>query len=182
VAVCDQGQPDNEASEARFVEMLTFHQPDLLAYISSIMIGDSNARDVLQDTNVALWSHRNDFDSRRPFFPWACGFAFNKVLAYRQTRRRSRLLFNDEMLQEISQAYLQESAGSDAQLIALRSCLQKLGQKHRELIHDRYIKNVSVNGLATRLGGTANQISARLYRIRKALADCIQKVLATEPH
>lgn len=178
--VCDQSSLEKRDVEARFVELLTYYQRNLLAYISSIMLGDSNSRDVLQDTNVALWSHRDEYDESRPFFPWACGFAYHRVLAYRQSRRRSRLLFNDEMMQEISEAYLKEAAAGDAQLTALKTCLQKLDQKQQKLIHDRYIENISIASIAAQIGGTANQISARLYRIRKALAECIHKVMALE--
>jgi RNA polymerase sigma-70 factor, ECF subfamily len=174
--VSDTGSADTNDRESRFVEMLTFYQRDLLAYISSLMIGDANARDVLQDANVALWSHRNDYDVSRPFFPWAGGFAYKQVLAHRQTQRRSRLLFNDEMLQAISDAYLQEAVGGDSQLIALRTCLQKLGESHSQLIRERYLENLPIKNIAARMGRTANQISARLYRIRKVLAECIQKL------
>ena len=68
----------------RFVELLTAHQRDLFSYIDTLMAGDTATPDVLQDTNLALWSRLADFDFERPFLPWAFGFAYQRVLAWRR--------------------------------------------------------------------------------------------------
>lgn len=164
----------------KFVELLTSHQRDLYAYINTLLIGDAAASDVLQDTNLDLWARLDDFDFGRPFLPWAYGFAFQRVLAFRKTKRRSRLVFSDEVVQLISDTYVSDPADADARLGALRTCLNKLDDRQKQLIRERYVAKLSVKTLAARLGSTANQISARLYRIRKILAKCVEGVLAKE--
>ena len=71
----------------QFVNWLTSHQRDLYTYINTMLLGDSAAVDVLQDTNLDLWAHVDDFDFNRPFLPWAYTFAFHRVLAFRKSSR-----------------------------------------------------------------------------------------------
>jgi RNA polymerase sigma-70 factor (ECF subfamily) len=169
--------PDR-ASE--FVRLLTAHQRDLYAYVNTLLVGDIAAVDVLQDTNLDLWKRMDEFDFDRPFLPWAYGFAYQRVLSFRKTRSRSRLLFSDQMMQLVSESYLSDVVAADARLAALQKCLQRLNLKQRQLIRERYVGKASVKMLAARVGSTANQISARLYRLRRMLAKCIEANLTAE--
>jgi RNA polymerase sigma-70 factor, ECF subfamily len=157
----------------RFVELLTSHQRDLYVYINTMLLGHSAAADILQDTNLDLWASIDDFDFSRPFLPWAYTFAYHRILAFRKATGRSRLVFSDEILDLINAACVRDDTRADVRLAALQRCLEKLKVEHSQLIQDRYIERVSVKMLAARLGMSANQISARLYRIRKILAKCI---------
>jgi RNA polymerase sigma-70 factor (ECF subfamily) len=121
-----------------------------------------------------------NYDCTRPFLAWAYGFAFQRVLAYRKSRRRSRLVLSDDMVQLISDVYVRDSTSADARLTALHKCLDKLEPEQGQLIRDRYIEKMSVKTIAARLGHSTNQISARLYRIRQVLGRCIQTTLVAE--
>ncbi|HMP07145.1 MAG TPA: sigma-70 family RNA polymerase sigma factor [Lacipirellulaceae bacterium] len=163
-----------------FVEMLTSHQRSLYAYISMLLMGDPGAADVLQDTNLDLWARAGDFDFERPFLPWAFGFARQRVMAYRKSRSRSRLVFGEEAINRIEGACAQAAASADARLAALQRCLQKLDAKQAQLIQERYISKSSLRIMAARLGDTAHNIASRLHRIRQRLSRCVQATLATE--
>jgi RNA polymerase sigma-70 factor, ECF subfamily len=165
---------DQRDPATRFVEILTLYQRDLYTYINTLLLGDSAAADVMQDTNLDLWAHYSEFDFSRPFLPWAYTFAYHRVLAFRKSAGRSRLVFGDDVLEQIRQAYVKDETPADARLVALQSCLNKLNDAQRELIQHRYVERIPVQTLSQRFGGTANQISARLYRIRKILAKCIE--------
>ena len=173
-------QSDEVDTAGAFVRLLTAHQRDLYAYINTLLAGDIATADVLQDTNLDLWKRLGEFDFSRPFLPWAYGFAYQRVLAYRKTRSRSRLVFSEQIIELISDAYINDLVSADTRLAALQKCLDKLAHKQSQLISDRYIGKISVKALAARLGSTANQISARLYRIRRTLAKCVEITLAAE--
>jgi RNA polymerase sigma-70 factor, ECF subfamily len=164
----------------RMVELLTSHQRDLFSYINTLLFGDSAAHDVLQETNLDLWARIGDFDFSRPFLPWAYGFAMQRVLAFRKARRRSRLVFSTDLTKLITDAYIRDTNTADVRLPALRRCLEKLDSSRKDLMRERYLERISVNALALRNGKTANQLSARLYRIRTILAKCIAAALVTE--
>jgi RNA polymerase sigma-70 factor (ECF subfamily) len=176
----ETNENDSPDLPGEFVKLLTSHQRDLYAYINTLLVGDAATADVLQDTNLDLWKRSSSFDFARPFLPWAYGFAHQRVLAYRKTRSRSRLMFSDEVVALLSEAYIKDSVGADIRLSALQACLDKLEMEQKQLIRDRYVGRVSVKVLAARLGSNASQISARLYRIRRTLAKCVEANLAAE--
>lgn len=163
-----------------FVELLTSHQRELYGYINALLAGHPGAADVLQDTNLDLWKHLEQYDRSRPFLPWAFGFAYQTVLAYRRKVSRSRLVFSDEAIELISNAYRQEATESDSRVAALQRCVEKLDPEGRRLIRERYIGRLSVQKMAEQAGATANQMSARLYRLRRMLERCVKSALAKE--
>lgn len=171
---------DQADKSSLFVDLLTSHQREIYGYVSALMLGNHGAADVLQDTNLELWKHLDEYDVNRPFLPWAFGFAFQSVLAYRKKLSRSRLVFSDEAIQQISDAYRREAAESDGRVAALQNCIEKLDVSGRNLIRERYMGRVSVQEIAQQAGATANQVSARLYRLRRTLARCVKTAMARE--
>lgn len=165
---------------ARFVELLTSHQRKLHAYICTLMLGDAAASDVLQDTNIDLWSKIQDFDFERPFLPWAFAFARQRVMAFRKSQSRSRLLFSDAAMARIDEECTRLAGEADTRLVALQNCLKKLNERQRHLIAERYNAKTSVKLLAARLGETAHNVASQLHRIRGALARCVDATMAAE--
>ena len=116
----DPGQNEAQDRATQFVQLLTAHQRDLYAYINTLLVGQSAASDVLQDTNLDLWARLDDFDFKRPFLPWAYAFAYQRVLAHRKTQRRSKLVFSDEIVQLISDTYVNVAADADRAWVHFR--------------------------------------------------------------
>lgn len=165
---------------AQYIQLLTANQPKLFAYIATMMLGDAAAADVLQETNIQLWKHAQEFDFNRPFLPWAFGFGRQRVMAFRKSCSRSRLVFDDATLNLIDDKVMSSVAEIDDRLTALRKCLTKLNPKQAELIHERYMAKTPVTTLAERLNETAHNISSQLHRIRKTLARCMKFTLSVE--
>lgn len=174
------GEHDGAERAARYVELLTAHQRKLYAYICTLLMGDLAASDVLQDTNVDLWSRAGEYDFGRPFLPWAFAFARQRVLAYRKSRSRSRLVFSDAAMSLLTEECARLASEADVRLSALRKCLQGLDPHQAHLIHERYHANTSVKTLSGRLGESAQNVASQLHRIRKTLARCVALTLAAE--
>jgi RNA polymerase sigma-70 factor, ECF subfamily len=164
----------------QFITLLTSHQPKLYAYISTLVFGDAVTADLLQETNLHLWAQVDQFDFDRPFLAWAFGFARQRVLAYRKTCGRSRLVFDDETVELVSDKFIESANQVDERLAALQKCLKRLPSEQADLIHQRYLAKTSVQLIAERLSESAHNISSRLHRIRKILAKCIEHTMATE--
>lgn len=140
----------------------------------------AEADDVLQETNLVLWEKVAEFDTSRPFLPWAMRFAQLQAMAWlkRHRRRTERFVFDDDLAKLLADEAAMDEPAFDARRVALASCFQKLRPEQRELIARRYEPEASVNAMAEAGGTTPKAISDRLRRIRHALLECIQKTLA----
>ena len=172
--------PVNPELATRFVELLTSHQRKLHAYICTLMLGDTSSADVLQDTNIDLWSKIGDYDFDKPFLPWAFAFARQRVMAFRKSQSRSRLLFSEAAMALIEQECCMLAEEADMRMSALQNCLKKLSNRQRHLIDERYDARTSVKLLAARLGDSSHNVASQLHRIRTSLARCIDATLAAE--
>ena len=169
-------------ASAEFVTQITRVQRQLHAFILSMIWNPTDADDVLQETNLALWGKSSEFDSSRPFLPWAMQFAQWQALAWLKQRQRQqqRLVFDDDLAKLLADEAAADEQVFEARRHALASCLQKLRVEQRELIARRYEPDASVNALAEAGGVTPKALSDRLRRIRHALLECIQTTLSEE--
>src|SRR5947209_5596039 len=74
---------DAERTEL-LVRLLTKHQDDLFRFIFALLPHEEDARDVLQETSVAVCRKFFDYDVEQPFLPWAFGFAYLETLKHRE--------------------------------------------------------------------------------------------------
>jgi RNA polymerase sigma-70 factor (ECF subfamily) len=162
-----------------FVQHLTAAQSPMYAFICTLMGELEQAQDVLQETNVKLWRRAKEYDAARPFLAWAYSFARWEVMAWRKKVQRSRLVLDDDLLDLVA-AKLATPADADGSLAALEKCLAHLPSKQREIVHARYEQCETVRAMAARMGQPENALAALLYRIRRALHECITTSMAKE--
>lgn len=167
------------ADSAEFlVTQITRSQRQLHAFILSIVWNPSEADDILQETNLALWKKAAEFDSSRPFLAWAMRFAELQTMAWlKRHRQQQRVVFDDDLVGVLAEEAVADQSLFEARRHALGSCLNKLQPEHRQLIAHRYEPDASVKAMAEAAGTTAKAVSAKLGRIRRALLDCIDRTL-----
>ena len=171
---------DQSDSTERFVALLTENQNRLYAYVYSLVGDHSRAADVVQETNLVLWRKLDEFQPDRAFLPWAFAVARFQVLAHLRDHQRDRLLLDAELAEQLSGEAERHAEQVDSIQTALRPCLQELSPTHRELIEHRYVRSQSVAEVAAAVSRTVGSVKVALLRIRRQLADCVQKRLAAE--
>jgi RNA polymerase sigma-70 factor (ECF subfamily) len=160
-----------ESPDESLVDQLTRHQSSLFHYILSLVPDRASAEDILQETNLVVWRKASEFDPFLPFMPWACRIALFQVKAHRRDQARDRHIFDDDVLDQL--------AGEAPTSTEARPIEIGLPEKQRELILARYQPGASVDTLAESSGLTANALSQSLFRIRRALAECLERQLRT---
>mgnify|MGYP001197265003 CR=1 FL=1 len=98
--------------EGAFAWELTQAQGNLFVYLCALTGNADAARDVLQETNLALCREAERFDPSRPFLPWGRAVAYYQVLSWRKKQFRERLVFDDELLEDVAAALNEEPAGT----------------------------------------------------------------------
>ncbi|MEM6505809.1 MAG: sigma-70 family RNA polymerase sigma factor [Planctomycetota bacterium] len=166
--------PDTQPPDAKYMALVTGAQSSLYAFICSLLGNSENARDVLQNTNLVIWEKSAEFDRARPFKPWAFQIAYLQVMAFRKSRSRDRLVFDDAFMQDIAQDIARRNEQLEERLQALDLCIQRLPKHHQQIIRKRYAMGMGVQDIAEQAGQKANTLAVLLYRVRKALARCVE--------
>lgn len=169
------GTPQQDPSRTRLTLLWTHAQPLVMAFINSMVPNPADAEDVLQQTAYDIATNFDDYDQARPFVAWAIGIAKYKVLAYRRDRGRDRAVLTGEAIEQIAEAYADQSEELNENARVLNDCLAKLSAKARSLIELRYTQDLKPAAIAERIGSTANTVSNALSRTREALRGCIER-------
>ena len=175
----EQLQSDQSPS-GEFVQLFTHHQRRLFLYILSQVGNPVEAEEILQETNVVIWTKFSRFQAGTNFLAWVSQIANFEVMKFRTRKRREKLVFSDEFLDIVAQASLERSEELESRRRALVHCLDQLRQKDRDLIQKRYAPGERGINLAEKIGRPVNAVYQSLGRIRRTLLECIQRQLANE--
>ena len=103
------------APSAEFIENVTRVQRKLHAFIWSLVRSGADADDILQETNLVLWRKSDEFEPGSNFDAWAFRIAQFQVLAFRKRQQRSKLHFDDELVEALAleavDVYIEEQDG-----------------------------------------------------------------------
>jgi RNA polymerase sigma-70 factor, ECF subfamily len=171
------GNPDRVST---FVALYTSHYPRLQFYIMALLPTANEAADVLQDTSLVLWQKFDTFEPGSNFFAWACKIARYQVLQHRERQGRTARIFDVQLLERIADEACDEDLVPAIPLQALEECLGRLPEGDRSLIRRRYEPGMTVQRLSQDIGRTANSLSKSLSRIRRALLECVDRVVSRE--
>ena len=173
-------EPATITPSGEFVQLFTHHQRRLFLYILSQVSNPVDAEEILQETNVVIWSKCAKFQPGTNFLAWVSQIANFEVMKFRTRKRREKLVFSDEFLETVAQTSLERSEELESRRAALVDCLNRLRPKDRELIQQRYAPGERGKHLAEQIGRPANSVYQSLGRIRRSLLDCIQQRLAAK--
>lgn len=160
------------------VRLLSRHQDELFRYIFALLPHEEDARDVLQETSVALLRKFAEYDPDKPFLAWAYRFAYLEVLKQRERNQRGTRHLSRELVERLARQREQEAPVLQERLQALELCLQELPPADRELIRQRYQGRADTDELAQQLGTSRRTLFRELDRVRRLLLACINRRLA----
>lgn len=162
------------------VRLLTTHQEQIFRFILSMHPNEEDARDILQETSVALCRKIVDYDPDQPFLPWAFGFAYLEVLKQREANSRGARLLSRELVDLLKQEHHDHESLLQARLQALDDCLKKLPPDDGELIRNRYHDKITIEELIEQSRSSRRTLFRNLSRIRRMLHECIDKQVGSK--
>ena len=170
--------PQDRSSE--LVQLMMKYQRKLFGYILTLVPSRSDAEDILQETSLTICEKFADFETGTNFYSWACQIAYWKVRAARKKFATSKIIFNEEVLEAVSQTRLEMEDELDIRHNALSRCLHKLNERDRRMVLVRYESGHNVKAAAQACGRTIQGAYKALNRIRKTLYDCVSLEVSTE--
>ena len=171
---------DSPTSTETLVLLLTQHQEPLFRYIFSLVPREADARDILQETSLALYRKFAEYDTTRPFLPWAYRFAYLQVQKHREKSARSPLLFSEDVMDLLASERTHIEPRLDERLRLLDACLQKLTPQDQELVTSRYAMRQSAEEMMSRFSLSRRTHFRNLELLRQRLHDCVTRQLQSE--
>ena len=165
---------DTEQTEL-FVQQLTESQARLFGYVYSMLGEHSRAMDVVQETNLVLWRKKAEFRVGAPFMPWALAIARFQVLAHVRDQGRDKCLLDTELVAALSAETERQVDQLETMRLALRKCMSDLPREKMMVLQLRYYRSMPIAEIAKSMGRKAESVKVGLLRLRRGLADCMQR-------
>jgi len=160
------------------VLLMTQHQRRIFSYIYTLVPDRHAAEDILQETSLVICEKFGGFRTGTDFAAWACQIAWWQVRAARTKFARSKVVFDDRVLESVAATAAELAPELSARHEALARCLQKLNPRDRELVMTHY--ESGVEEAAQRTGRSLAAAYKALARLRKLLHDCVTNALTSE--
>ncbi len=168
-----------------FVALVVRHERRLRAFVATMLARVDDIDEVVQNASLVAWRKIESFSYGQAvpdeeFVRWLCTIARYEASAYRRQKGAARLVFDEDLLDRLSDMRLGQGEYLEARHRALIQCLQRLTPKDRETICKRYCDELPVQTLAEMSGRSIEGIYKSLSRIRTALLVCIDRALRQE--
>ena len=171
-------QPLTADAQKQLMLLMTQNQRRIFGYLYTLVPDRHAAEDLLQETSLVICEKFHEFTPGTDFVAWACQIAWWRVRAARQKFARSKVVFDEEVLESVAHTAAELAPAMSARHEALAYCLQKLHTRDRELLMTRYEPGNGVPEAAQRTGRSLEAAYKALARLRKLLFDCVNNQLA----
>lgn len=155
-------------------------EPSVRALVAAAVRGVADREDVLQQVALTVARRFEEYDGKRPFVAWALWLAKSRVIDFYRSQGRQKLVLADGTLDRVADSLAERHADVSPRREALEVCLERLPERSRRLLRLRYDDGLPIDGVAAAARLTPGSVRVALYRIREALAACIERRLATE--
>ena len=167
--------------QAGFLKHYARAQLALRRFVTAHVPDFHEAEDTLQKVALVLWKKYGEFTGRGSFEAWAFDVARKEVLHARRNSARRRTVLVGDAAEAFEQRLLEVSDRLDTRRAYLRKCIEKLPRNAREFVIARYERGESIKDLARAGGHSATALRSLMYRVRRALARCMEKAAALKP-
>ncbi len=169
--------PTETQRHASFLRHYAESEAALHTFVRSLVPTRQMASEVMQDVILVLWEK---FEAAENFRGWSFGVARNVALRHLRKHSRDRHVFDDELVNKLSEDAAKMAPENDRHREALEGCLEKLPAAQHDLVLAAYTKGVRIDQLAAGRGQTPMALYKMLHRIRQTLLECVQRTITTE--
>ena len=161
-------------SQAEFVRLLTQHSSRIFGFVLALSVNRSDAEDIFQNTSVILWEKFATYELGTSFLAWACRIAYFEVLYNRRKSSRMRTI-SDRAWEALVTDALAAADDAGDRKESLAACMEKLAEADRQLLEQRYFRQLPVAEIADNGRKSVHAIYRALSRIHDSLLQCMQR-------
>lgn len=161
-----------------FVRALTKYERIVRAYIRGSGISrPEDVDEIMQEVSLVAWKKFDQLENLEEFPRWACVIARYQILTFRRSHARNRLVLNEKVFDLLLEESLAETETNEKRLTLLQQCLNLLPEASRQLVLAAYEPGSTIDRLATETGKKTNNLYQQLWRLRRALEQCVEEKL-----
>jgi RNA polymerase sigma-70 factor (ECF subfamily) len=167
-----------------WVQAETLRHSEHLRGVLFLILGRHDAADdAFQELFLVLGDKADSFREGTDFLAWARTVARYVALRLVARDRRHRGLDPAvlELVADEAERMARDGDDGEAERLALRRCLERLGPSARRILALRYESGLTPAAIGERLGRTASAIAVALSRSRAFLRACVDRRLAGPP-
>jgi len=172
--------PEERQRQKLLVGLLLQHQRSMFAYIFSLVPNKTDADDILQETCLTIHEKFADFEEGTNFLLWANKISYWKIRESRLKFARSKVVFDETVMELVSETSQTLHPEKDVRHEALAHCLKKLKDRDRKMVLTRYESGGGAEEAAKICNRTLSATYKALNRIRKSLYDCVNQQVTYE--
>lgn len=167
-----------------FDAIIALTESELRLFLMSRTRMMGEVEEAIQATYVAAFEHIATYEARGTLLSWLKGIGRNRLHELWRQRQRGDPL--DASLDALLSAET-ETTDEDGQLRILgrlRTCLDRLDQRSRDLLEHHHVDGVALNELAQRYHRPRAAIAKLLFGLRERMRQCVEQSLREEgaPH
>jgi RNA polymerase sigma-70 factor, ECF subfamily len=157
-----------------FIRLFLRHEPDLKAFVSSVVRDWNRTDDILQEVSLVLWRKIGGYDPAYSFGAWARGIAAMEILKDRSRWQRAMPTLSPEAIAAVQGAFDDTEDAASPRLEAIQLCMEHLDERSRRLVDLRYREDLPLEDIAHRTERSLAAVGKALLRLRAALERCVQ--------
>ncbi|MBN2064260.1 MAG: sigma-70 family RNA polymerase sigma factor [Sedimentisphaerales bacterium] len=157
----------------QFMGLLLRYQTRIHTYILYQIPNRNDAEDILQDTIVTMLDKFSDFQEGTNFLAWGITIARYKILNFKQSKKSSRLLFDDELVSKFEQESEGFIENFQEEAEKLRECIVKLPPRYKNYLRLRYEQSMSYREIGKEISISMQAVHKTMARIHVALLKCL---------
>lgn len=176
VAASDRIEPTDDRL-ARFTELLSTCQSQLLASVYAMVQNMADAEDICQRASLVLWRKFDSYEEGTEFRAWALTVTRYEALNFIRKRKGDRLFFSESVLQALADTENAQEAQLEAResrWARLTTCMGRLAPKQKKLLELYYGGSQTMGEVAAALNSTEGAVRTALCRVRQALRRCVR--------
>jgi len=155
------------------------------AFVNGLLRDAHASEDVLQDVWVRLAAEVEKGTQLDNQAAWCRGVARNLIRRHWEQKQSAKVVADSAVLEtfldrvELAFAEVDEdrTAWAERQQ-ALDQCVAALPERSRQMLTLRYESRVSMDDVAKAMGQTFEAVTKTLYRVRRALLECVERKLS----
>lgn len=157
---------------ACFACLLDKYSRPVHSLILKVVRNREDAEELAQDVFMKVFKHLSSFKGECSFSTWIYRIAYNTAISETRKKRHEFLAIEESVINNVSEQEVAEAldrTDSSDQIQMLDAALAQLPPDERAIILLFYMKEKTIDEVATITGLTASNIKVKLYRIRKKL-------------